>query len=144
MSRIDEATRLWNNGRSCAQAVAEAFAPSVGLSPQAARAVARGFGSGMGQGGRCGALTGAVIVLGLAAEGEGDEAAARQAVYPRVRAITQSFEARCGSSSCRELLDGLDPGVPEQREEARARGLFDTVCPACVRAAAALLEAELG
>ena len=143
MSRIDDSTSLWNDGRSCAQAVAEAFGPSLGLSPELARAVARGFGSGMGQGGRCGALTGAVIVLGLAAQPEGDEGERRRAVYLRVRALTQRFEARHGSSVCRELLGGLDPSTPEGLEEGARRGLFDTVCPACVRTATELLQAEL-
>lgn len=144
MSRIDRTMELWNGGRSCAQAVAEAFAPSLGLAPDQARAIARGFGSGMGMGATCGAVTGAAIVLGLGEAPGGDEGEARQRVYVKLRAFTEAFEARHGSSSCRTLLGGLDLGTPGGYDLGHEQGLFDTVCPACVRTAAELLEAELG
>ena len=60
---------------NCAQSVLVTFAAEMGLSEQQAYDLGAHFGSGMRHGGTCGALTGALMVLGMAGKGEGKTAA---------------------------------------------------------------------
>ncbi len=144
MSRIERAMQLRADGRSCSQAVAEAFAPSFGVGAAIARGMARGFGSGLGQGVTCGAVTGAAMVIGLADPGTEDEGEDRQRVYARVRAFSERFAAERGALDCQDLLGGLDLTTTEGHDEAERLGLFDSVCMACVRTSAELLEEMVG
>ena len=51
---------------NCAQAVTMAFADALGISTDTAFGMGACFGSGMGMGATCGAITGALMVLGMA------------------------------------------------------------------------------
>ncbi len=51
---------------NCAQAVIVPFAEEVGITPEQAYRVAANFGAGMKMGSVCGAVTGGLMVLGLA------------------------------------------------------------------------------
>ena len=108
------------SGMTCAQAVLCAFEDVTGLDRDAAMRISASFGGGIG--GRrelCGALAGALMVLGLlegwTTPGDGT---AKAAHYARTRELAAAFEAREGSAVCRELLlaAGIDPKTqPEQR-----------------------------
>lgn len=58
---------------NCAQAVAMAYAEDCGLDAAAAQKLAAHFGSGMRHGSTCGAVTAALMVLGMLGKSE-DEA----------------------------------------------------------------------
>lgn len=102
--------------------------------------IGRAFGSGMGLGKICGAVSGAFMVLGFKYRGEDDERQARYKTYDLVKAITKHFEEKHGTIICNELLDGVDLGTEEGRQEALDRKLFTKVCPEIVRDAAKILE----
>ncbi|MEG0764604.1 MAG: C-GCAxxG-C-C family protein, partial [Pseudoflavonifractor sp.] len=68
---------------NCAQAVLMPFAERCGLTRDQAETLGSNFGSGMHCGGTCGAVTGALMVLGLAGK---DEAAAK--------AMTSGFQGK--------------------------------------------------
>ncbi len=55
---------------NCAQSVLIPFAEDCGISEEQARALGTHFGSGMKMGGCCGAITGALMVIGLLGGGE--------------------------------------------------------------------------
>ena len=61
---------------NCAQSVLMSFSPDFNLSDQAAYNLAVHFGAGMKSGNVCGAVTGALMALGLA--GKSDEKLAHQ------------------------------------------------------------------
>ena len=66
MSHTDLALSRFSEGFSCSQSVLAAFAPELGLDADAALRVSAAFGGGMGRlGDTCGAVTGALMVLGL-------------------------------------------------------------------------------
>jgi C_GCAxxG_C_C family probable redox protein len=101
------------------------------------------FGGGVaGTGETCGAVNGALVVLGLAhAAVEPGNGPARQNTYAATRNLLGQFRERHGSITCRELL-GVDIGTTEGRERAMRDGLFTTRCPVFVREAAEM-AAEL-
>lgn len=142
MSSVDEAVGLFEHKFSCAQAVLGGFCERFGVDRDDAIRLARGFGSGMGLGRTCGAVTGAMMVLGLfggAFVSAENEAPMRQVAYDRIRAFVERFEAIHGSIRCQDLI-GVDLSVAAGREEAKRRNLFTTICPAYVRDAARILE----
>ena len=129
----------FDQGFNCAQAVLAAFAPRHGLSKDHALKVACAFGSGMMRGETCGAVTGALMVIGLAhGRCRSDDMQARSKTYALAQAFQDCFEALHGTCSCGELL-GLDPTTPEGRQSALDRGLFETRCPIFVRSAVGIL-----
>ena len=131
------------SGCNCSQAVLASFAQRLGLDTPTAIRLATGFGVGMARGGACGAVTGAVMVLGLAGGGGGPGgAAAKTATYARVKEFYDQFIDRHGSIICRDLL-GLDPSTPQGLEQARREQRFQTVCSRFVADAAALVETML-
>jgi len=138
------AVATFKQGFSCSQAVLSAFAPDIGLDRNLALRVAGGFGGGMGRtAGTCGAVTGALMVLGMRfASLDPADANAKEATYAAVGEFLRRFRERHGSTVCKELL-GCDISTPEGLAGARARGLFATQCPTYVADAAAITEAIL-
>lgn len=141
MSRPDDAEALFHQGFSCSQAVLAASAEGQGLGADRALRLGEGFAAGLcGLGRTCGAVTGAIMAVGLKhGRTRPDDAAARDATSVRVRRLTAEFERRHGSIECRQLL-GCDIDTPEKRQAARESGLFARTCPPLVRSATEILE----
>lgn len=141
MTKSDHATEQFRSGLNCAQAVFGEYAEELGVDVDFALATACGFGGGMGRlGHACGAVTGAVMVIGLkACTANPREPGAKIRAYDLVRSFVEEFEARNGTIGCRKLLD-CDLSTPEGYGEAAARGLFQSRCPTYVRDAVEILE----
>jgi C_GCAxxG_C_C family probable redox protein len=110
MNRTQKAIQLFNSSYNCSQAVLAAFADKAGLDEPTALKLASGFGGGIGcSGGTCGALTGAVMAMGLCC-GTADSAdnTTKLEVYRKVRQLTEEYKLRTGSTICRELM-GFGP-----------------------------------
>ena len=141
-SKGELAYSLFFAGHNCAQCVAMAFAPEMGMSAERAAQLSAGFGGGFGRLREvCGAFSGAVLVLG-ALYGSADPAQ-KTALYTAVQALAAQYAAQSGKETiiCRELL-GLQKGenagpvaTPRTPEFYQKRP-----CPALIRAAAELVE----
>ena len=144
MDRTETAVRMFEQEFSCSQSVFSAFADPADLPRETALRVAAGLGGGLARtGDTCGAVTGAVMALGLRHCGvPAEDPLAKQRAYPPVQEFLVRFKARHGSIVCRELL-GCDLGTPEGLQSAREQGLFKSRCPAFVRTAAEILEESL-
>ncbi len=143
MSSVSRALQLFRNGCSCSQSIVAAYGQSLGLTRKTAMQIAAGFGGGMRLGHTCGAVTGAIMVLGLRyAPEKCDTSTERAEVYARVVDFAKRFQGRNGSVVCRELL-GCDISTPEGMRQAQERNLFDTICVKMVEDAATILE-EMG
>jgi C_GCAxxG_C_C family probable redox protein len=141
--RTDLARSRFGAGFSCSQSVLSAFASDLGLELDAALRVSAAFGGGMGRTGRtCGAVTGALMVLGLRYGATRPDSAAKERTYAMVREFVARFEARHGATACADLL-GVNIGTPEGQAAAREANLFKAVCPELVASAATILE-EMG
>jgi C_GCAxxG_C_C family probable redox protein len=141
MSRVEQAVQAFEREFSCSQSVFSAFADPADIPRETALRVAAGFGGGLARtGDTCGAVTGAIMALGLRHCGAPTEdPQAKAAAYPPVQEFLARFKAQHGSIVCRELL-GCDLGTPEGLMSAREQGLFKSRCPAFVRTAAEILE----
>ena len=65
-TRADEAVSRFMQGYNCAQAVSSVFAKDAGVPEEVVLGIATGFGAGVARtDGMCGAVSGAVIAIGL-------------------------------------------------------------------------------
>jgi C_GCAxxG_C_C family probable redox protein len=145
MTKKDEAVTKFCDGLSCSQAVLSTFGVERGLDTELALKVATGFGGGMGrQGHTCGAVTGAIMVIGLDRGSDSPrEDQKKEEAYQAVREFMARFEQECGSTVCKELL-GCDISTPRGYARARREDLFNTQCAGYVGKAMEILEEILG
>ena len=144
MTNADEAERLYRKKFTCSAAVFSAFSQDLGLDPDTAKKIACGFGGGVSHtGGMCGAVAGAILVIGLkyGKYREGDDAATGK-TRALVRKFLEEFREKNGSINCTELL-GYNLSRPDELSQAREAGLFVTRCPVLVHNAAEILETLL-
>jgi C_GCAxxG_C_C family probable redox protein len=141
MSEVEKAASGFAQGFNCCQSIVSTYGPRFGLERGLALKLASGFGGGIGhQGESCGAVTGAIMVIGLkhgATLADGQEAMDK--TYGLVDQFLERFKARHGSIMCRQLL-GHDISTPQGLQAARDEGLFEKRCPDYVRTSAELLE----
>ncbi|NCC69392.1 MAG: C_GCAxxG_C_C family protein, partial [Clostridia bacterium] len=92
---------------NCAQSVLWALSDYTGLDDAALKAVSAGFGGGLRCGEACGAVTGAVMALGLATvkDGIGTKTAP---IADKTRKLVDEFKAKFDSVRCDELLEAAD------------------------------------
>lgn len=112
-----------------------------GLDRETALRIAGAFGAGLARTGQtCGAVTGALMVIGLhhAKLKKGDDDG-RERAYALAQEFMDAFKARNRSLVCNELL-GVDVSMVEGMKAVREKDLFRTVCPKFVRDAGEVLE----
>ena len=114
------------------------FGELYGLDRSTATKLARAFGSGMGMGRECGAVTGALMILGFKVQEGSSEKETRYRVYDLVKEFVRLFEEKRGTILCKDLI-GVDTGTPEGRDKAIKDNLFRILCPGFVRDAAQIL-----
>ena len=136
---MEIALEAFTSGYNCAQSVVEAFREETGLDRETARKAAAGFGGGLGRMAEtCGAVSGAVIVLGLTCT-EKDPAAAKARTYEKVKRFIETFRQYYGSAVCREIL-GEDISTADGLKRANEQGLFEKRCNGVVKDAVKILE----
>jgi C_GCAxxG_C_C family probable redox protein len=128
-------------GFNCAQAVFSAFAEEAGVSNELALKLTAPLGAGMGRAGEtCGALSGALLALGL--RYGSDRPGGKEEMYRLARAFIEQFRAQHGTLLCRDLV-GHDISTPEGLQAAREHNSFGTVCPAIVEQTARALASYM-
>lgn len=140
MTKKQEAIQLFEEGFNCSQAVLGAFSKDLNLDQEMALKIATGFGGGSRNGELCGAVAGALMVLGLK-EGhyiKGDTEG-KQNAYQVAKEFTNRFKEEQGSIVCKDLL-GYDLSKPEEYQILVEQGKFKTDCPQFIRCAVELLE----
>lgn len=140
--KVNAALAKYEAGYNCAQSVVSAFAQDFGLETATATKLSSCFGGGMRMGATCGALSGALMVLGLAKGFATYNPASKEAV----EAVCVDFIARwrehIGDTECREIL-GLDVSIPEERLKGKEDGIFARFCPNCIQRSVELLSEML-
>jgi len=141
MKKSDEAVARYTSGFTCASAVFSTFSDELGLDGDTAKKIACGFGAGISKTGNiCGAVSGAILVIGLKyGKVQAGDAAATEKTRALVRELIREFTARNGSVNCTELL-GYNLSIPEEYQKAADEGLYFTKCPEYVRDAADILD----
>ena len=138
--KIETALALMAQGFSCSQALLAAFCRPYGLDETTALKLACGLGGGIKHGEVCGAVTGAVLVIGLKyGYADGADKEGRALCGAKTVEFLNAFRQRNSHLICRDIL-GCDPSTEPGRQQALERNLFKTVCVDVVRSAAGILE----
>ena len=128
----DEIIAKFAAGGQCAQCTLVPWADALGYDEEELMHMAAAFAGGMFRGETCGAVTGALMAIGLACGGD------MQRTEELAKAFQAAFIERFGSTICRELL-GYDLSVPGELEKARESGKMLEQCSTQVRGASEIL-----
>ena len=141
MSKVKEAVICFTEGFNCSQAVFSTFAPEIGLDKESALKISSSFGGGMARMGEtCGAVTGALMVIGLkSGNTNASDKQAKERTYGVVRDFVSRFEQLNGSIKCKDLLC-CDISTTEGAKIANEKQLFTTLCPKFVEDAVLIIE----
>ncbi len=116
---VQTATDRFAQGFNCSQAVFSAFASQLGLSNETALKLSSPFGAGMARQGQvCGALAGALMVLGLRHGNVDPEG--KENTYQIAEEFIRKFKERHGAILCRELI-GYDISTSAGLQAAREK-----------------------
>lgn len=128
----EEIQKLFMQGIDCSQVVAGNFAEELGMDEETLRKVSACFGGGMMCGETCGAVTGALMVIGLkyghSEEGDQEQKGKMQ---EKTAEFKKLFLEKYPSCMCRELL-GHDISKPGEMEKVLEKGLMMDFCPCVV------------
>ena len=139
--KSEKAAENFSKGFNCSQAVLGVFADEMGLDGKTASKVSCGFGGGIGRGGDiCGAVTGAVMALGLKIfSPEADIQQSKAQVYKMVKEFKKRFKKRHGSIVCRKLL-GCNIATAKGAAKIAELDLHSMICVGLVRDAVEIVE----
>jgi C_GCAxxG_C_C family probable redox protein len=139
-NEAEQAVTCFRGGINCTQALLSTYGPRFGLDQEHALKIAGAFGSGMGMGDTCGAVTGALMVIGLKhARIKGGVYLSREKTYDLAAQFITLFKERNSTIVCRELL-GCDVSTRAGFKEATKERHFKKRCPKFVQDAAEIVE----
>ena len=105
MERCKKAVEYHRRGYNCAQSVLAAFTDLIGTPERQLMDLAGGFGGGAGTGELCGAISGAVMVLGLPTPGDpADPVASKKRTMELSKELQKRFSGIFEAVRCQELL----------------------------------------
>ena len=134
--RVKKASELFGGGLYCSQAVLGAFCDKYGVDEKLAFKISCGLNSGVRCADVCGAVSGAILVIGLK---YGDDKAVCNL---KTEEYIKIFKEKNGSIVCRDLL-GCDISTSDGKEKVITENLFSTRCMDMVINAAQILD-DLG
>lgn len=131
------AVERFSSGLNCAESALIGVTEALGIESDCVPRIATPFGGGMGRYGEvCGALTGALMAMGLKLGRQGDDdTAARDRAYPKAVRLMRAFEIEFGSVECRALT-GCDMLTPEGAKRFREENMHSDLCTKFVAFAA--------
>jgi C_GCAxxG_C_C family probable redox protein len=145
VNRYEIANTLFNEGFNCAQALLVAYGTGLGINRDIALKIASTFGGGVGRTGEtCGAVTGALMIIGLKYGITKPDFENKMRPYNIVEKFINQFKTRnnAHSISCNELIGfRIFPDRPLNRSE---RDIIQKRCPQYVQDAARIIEEILG
>jgi C_GCAxxG_C_C family probable redox protein len=132
------AVTVFSQNFNCSQSVFSAFAARFGLDRETALKLASPFGGGVARRGEvCGAVTGALLALGLARGAE--LPAGKEEIYRLSQVFMRLFEEKHNTVLCRDLI-ACDLSTPAGYQYATEKRVFTTICPVLVQDAVEIVQ----
>jgi len=144
-NRVEEALSNMQKYGSCCTGVLATYSPDLGIEKDLAAGLGRGMAGGIGGLGHvCGAVSGAILVIGLKTTNKNNinDMAAGFKTMETAQEFVSKFEEKHSSIKCRELI-GHDISTPESREAAMQANAYAN-CPNFVASAVTILDEILG
>jgi C_GCAxxG_C_C family probable redox protein len=129
---------IFSQHYNCSQSVFSAFAGQLGMDQETALKLASPFGGGVARRGEiCGAVSGALLALGLARGAQ--LPSGKEGVYRLSQEFMRMFEEKHSKILCRDLIDS-DLSTPAGYQAATDKRVFTTICPVLVRDAVEIVQ----
>lgn len=142
MERCKIANAQHDKGFNCAQSVLAAFADQIGMPEQELMSLAGGFGAGTGTGELCGAVSGAVMALGLLTPVDMEEpVTSKKRTMELSREFQKRFSERFDALRCSDLLK--KKFTPDERTPAAREMGVTGHCAVMIVTAVEILEEML-
>lgn len=139
----NQIAELFQDGLNCTQIVLSHFCEKYCMEKEKAIRIGCGFGGGVREGELCGAVSGAIMVIGLKyGNSKAEDSKSKSECYQRTQEFTKKFREDNGSIVCKELL-GCDISKEDGMKKAQNEGLFQTRCVDVVLSAIQILS-QLG
>lgn len=136
----NEINVLFSKGIDCSQIVLMEMAEKIRCSSFECAKIASAFGGGMGLGNTCGAVTGALMALGVKyGNGKPEDFASKVLLSEKITYFHTEFLSRHKSLTCRELI-GYDFSKKGEFEKAVQSGAIKEQCPLYVLSSLAILD----
>lgn len=105
MNRYEQAAAYHHKGFNCCQSVLAAYTDLTGLSEQASFDLGGGFGAGAQTGELCGAITGAILTLGMLTPVDAeDPVGSKRRTGKLAKEFQKRFQEKFGDLRCHPLL----------------------------------------
>ena len=143
--KILRARELFLSGYNCAQSVAAAFAPEMGMEERNVLRLSSGFGGGLG-GLRvmCGTVSAMCMVMSCVhGYADADDFDGKKHLYATEQRMAARFTDRYGTLNCRELLTAAGIEVKNTPSERTPEYYRKRPCVRYVEACAGILADEL-
>ncbi|MEM1564765.1 MAG: C-GCAxxG-C-C family protein [Candidatus Bathyarchaeia archaeon] len=140
---IEKAVSKFREGYLCSEAVLKTFADAQKIECKYIPRIATGFGAGMGRTGFvCGALTGAVMAIGLkyGRNMPPDEIENYERCVAKIQQLFKDFRETFGSIFCRDLTN-CDLTTEEGRQKFKEQQVREKKCSRYVEEAMKMLLA---
>lgn len=136
----EKAANFFRQDYNCAQSVLLTMQEYYGIRRnRVIPKIATAFGGGIGRrGSLCGALTGAIMAIGLKHGTNKTVLAEKEKAYQIALRFYEQFVKECGSPFCRELI-GYDLTNPEELERLRKSNVREEKCSYFVKKAVEIL-----
>lgn len=140
MDKIKKAKELFNGAFNCSQAVIGVFEKETQMNEETLLKLATSFGGGMREGEVCGAVTGALMALGLIkGHGVEEDLKSKEEAYALTIEFNKRFKEKHGAIRCKELL-GKDISNEKEFMELKEEGTLKQKCPNYVSSAVEILQ----
>jgi C_GCAxxG_C_C family probable redox protein len=138
------AADCFKTGIDCSQIVLGYAAQKVGLNSSDALKISSAFGGGMWCGRTCGAVSGALMALGMKyGYSEPDMPEQKNNMLAKKAEFEKKFAAEYGSVVCKDILGGLDLSKPDDMSQIMEKNLLFTLCPKVACTACRILDEML-
>jgi len=144
MNKIDKVLSFFSHGHNCSQAILKTYGPEYSIDEDLAYKIASTLGGGIAKtGNTCGAVTGALMVIGLRYRNSDiDDQENKDLTYEIGKKFIDKFESVNETIKCKELL-GCDISTSEGYEKATSNNVFNDLCPKFVKDSAEILNTIL-
>lgn len=140
MENTDKALEFFKSPYNCAQSVFAAYSEKFGIEENDARKIAAGFGGGIGRTQDiCGAVTGAIMVLGCKYFNENDISGSKTIVYEKTKELILKFKEIHKTADCFDLT-GVDFNEEGGLELFKSLNIHEKKCNGYVSDACKILE----
>ena len=128
MDSSEEVIRLYEEGYDCAQCILKAMEKKLDYDHDTAMRAISSMGMGLLEGSICGAVVGALAVIGLRYGSASPDMSNRGVAIIKRAQFLMEFKKRYNGLTCPEIM-GLDVRKDEDNLKAFKDGIYDHFCP---------------